>query len=141
MSDTLIVFGSAFGIMFILALIYTGYVCVRRIERTNRKQYQEHIDNLTNELFPPSISDLQESTLQESTLQESTLPEATAQEADAQYEEAKRKMVADIRTYFNQRKMDAALARMPGPDELAPVNPYHTKDTRPSPPSIQMLME
>ena len=119
-------------IMFILALIYLAACAYTKHDRDKRmaarEQYQEHIDDLVTELFPQSPADIEE---------------ATVQEADAQYQESKRKMVADIRTYFNQRKMDAALARMPGPDELAPVNPFNKAGTapHPTPPSIQMLLE
>ena len=123
-------------IMFILALIYLAATAYTKHDRDKRiaarEQYQDHIrghlpvDDMVAELFPQSPADIEE---------------ATVQEADAQYQEAKRKRIADIRRYFDRRKMDAALARTPGPDELAPVNPYNQKDTRPSPPSIQMLLE
>ena len=43
------------GIMFILALIYfIGFLVDKRMT-SNRKKYQEHIDNLVEELFPPAI--------------------------------------------------------------------------------------
>ena len=119
-------------IMFILALIYSAVTEYTKHDRDKRiaasEQYQDHIDDLVTELFPQSPADIEE---------------ATVQEADAQYEQSKRKMVADIRTYFDQRKMDAAIARMPGPDELAPVNPFNKAGTapHPTPPSIQMLLE
>lgn len=120
------------AILFIIAMLhltdtaYTKHDC---------KEYQEHIDDLVTELFPPS------STIQTPTPDEPNDPqEDTVQEDTVQYQEAKRKMVADIRTYFNQRKINAGIAKMPGPDELAPVNPF-SKQTFLDPPSIERLME
>ena len=57
--------------------------------------------------------------------------------------ELRTQRVNEVRKYFNQRKINAAIAKIPGPDELAPVNPsagyeelsFHT------PPSIERLME
>ena len=129
-----------YGIMFILALIYVIGCLVAKHEVSIRKKYQEHIDNLVEELFPPDIPTLQP-----------VIPVPTASDIyDPQYREAKRKMVADIRTYFNQRKINAAIAKIPGPDELAPVNPSagsyggrgsYEELTFPTPPSIERLME
>jgi hypothetical protein len=59
------------------------------------------------------------------------------------------KRVSNIRRYFNRRKMDAAIAKIPGPDELAPVNPSagsyggnsYDKQTFPTSPTLQRLME
>ena len=129
-----------YGIMFILALIYVIGCLVAKRELSTRKKYQEHIDDLVEELFPPDIPTLQP-----------VIPVPTTNESeDPQYREAKRKMVADIRTYFNQRKINAAIAKIPGPDELAPVNPSagsyegrgsYDELTFPTPPSIERLME
>ena len=130
-----------YGIMFILALIYVIGCLVAKRELSTRKKYQEHIDNLVEELFPPDIPTLQTPAIQ-------AIPTPTTY--DPQYQEAKRKMVADIRTYFNQRKINAAVAKIPGPDELAPVNPSagsyegrgsYEELTFPTPPSIERLME
>ena len=129
-----------YGIMFILALIYVIGCLVAKRELSTRKKYQEHIDDLVEELFPPDIPTIQP-----------VVPVPTASDTyDPQYQEAKRKMVADIRTYFNQRKINAAIAKIPGPDELAPVNPSagtyegrgsYEELTFPTPPSIERLME
>ena len=129
-----------YGIMFILALIYIIGCLVEKHMLSRQKKYQEHIDDLVEELFPPDIPTLQP-----------VVPVPTASDTyDPQYQEAKRKMVADIRTYFNQRKINAAIAKIPGPDELAPVNPSagsyegrgsYDELTFPTPPSIERLME
>lgn len=59
-------------------------------------------------------------------------------------------MVANIRTYFNQRKINAVIAKIRGPDELAPVNPsagsYEDRGSYdelsfPTPPSLQSILE
>lgn len=123
-----------YGIMFILALTYIIGCLVAKRELSTRKKYQEHIDNLVEELFPPDIP----------TLQPAVDTPTPYESDDPQYQEAKRKMVADIRTYFNQRKINAAIAKIPGPDELAPVNPSagtHDELTFPTPPSIEMMLE
>lgn len=129
-----------YGIMFILALIYVIGCLVAKRELSTRKKYQEHIDDLVEELFPPDIP----------TLQPVVPVPTTSDTYDPQYQEAKRKMVADIRTYFNQRKINAAVAKIPGPDELAPVNQSagsyegrgsYEELTFPTPPSIERLME
>lgn len=128
-----------YGIMFILALIYIIGCLVAKRELSTRKKYQEHIDNLVEELFPPdtvNTSTVQTRAIQTPTVQTPTVQLQTSNE-DLWRQEAKRNMVANIRTYFNQRKNDA---KMPGPDELAPVNPYN-KQTSPTPPSLQMLLE
>ena len=127
------------AIVFILALTYIIGCLVAKHELSIRKKYQDHIDDLVEELFPPDIPTLQP-----------VIPVPTPNESDdPQYREAKRKMVADIRTYFNQRKINAAIAKTPGPDELAPVNPSSGYGDRgsyedlsfPTPPSIERLME
>ena len=129
------------AIVFILALTYIIGCLVAKHELSTRKKYQDHIATLVTELFPPSIPD--------STLQP-VIPVPIPNESDdPQYQEAKRKMVSDIRTYFNQRKINAAIAKIPGPDELAPVNPSAGYGDRgsyddlsfPTPPSIERLME
>ena len=129
-----------FIIVLISALLYVIGCLVAKRELSTRKKYQEHIDDLVEELFPPDIPTLQP-----------VIPVPTASDIyDPQYREAKRKMVADIRTYFNQRKINAAIAKIPGPDELAPVNPSagsyggrgsYDELTFPTPPSIERLME
>lgn len=125
-----------YGIMFILALIYIIGCLVAKHETSTRKKYQEHIDDLVEELFPPDIPTLQPA------IQAIQVPTAN-DSYDPQYQEAKRKMVADIRTYFNQRKINAAIAKIPRPDELAPVNQSagYEELTFPTPPSIERLME
>lgn len=129
-----------FIIVLISALLYIIGCLVAKRELSTRKKYQEHIDDLVDELFPPDIPTIQP-----------VIPVPTASDTyDPQYQEAKRKMVADIRTYFNQRKINAAIAKIPGPDELAPVNPSagsyegrgsYEELTFPTPPSIERLME
>lgn len=126
-----------FGIMFILALLYIIGCLVEKRMISSRKKYQDHIDSMVEELFPPAIQ---------------AIPTPAIQESDPQYQEAKRKMVADIRKYFNQRKIDAAIRDT----EIAirdteiktglPMNSPMFRsgpDTAPlpSPPSLQMLME
>lgn len=127
-----------YGIMFILALIYIIGCLVAKRELSTRKKYQEHIDNLVDELFPPSVwtPTVQTRAIQTPDVQTAAI-QAPAINEDLWRQEAKRNMVANIRTYFNQRKNDA---EMPGPDELAPVNPYN-KQTFPTPPSLQRLLE
>jgi hypothetical protein len=139
------------GIMFILALLYILGCLLEKHMQSRQKKYQEHIDDLVEELFPPSIpAAIQDSSAIDTTVQDKTVQEAAVIESDPQYQEAKRKMVADIRTYFNQRKINAAIAKIPGPDELAPVNPSagsygdrgtYEELTFPTPPSIERLME
>ena len=121
------------GIMFILALLYPLGCLVEKHMLARQKKYQDHIDDLVEELFPPSIP----------TAIDSSAIDSATQESDPEYQEAKRKMVADIRTYFNQRKINAAIAKIPGPDELAPVNPSAGYEdlSFPTPPSIERLME
>lgn len=126
-----------YGIMFILALIYIIGCLVAKRELSTRKKYQEHIDDLVDELFPPSV---QTPTVQTPDVQTAIDQLQTINE-DLWRQEAKRNMVANIRTYFNQRKINA---EMPGPDELAPVNPSagsYNKQTFPSPPSLQRILE
>ena len=128
------------AIVFILALLYPLGCLVEKHMLARQKKYQDHIDDLVEELFPPDIP----------TLQPVVPVPTTSDTYDPQYQEAKRKMVADIRTYFNQRKINAAVAKIPGPDELAPVNPsagsYEGRGSYedlsfPTPPSIERLME
>lgn len=116
-----------YAIVFISALIYIIACLVAKRELSTRKKYQEHIrghlpvDDLVTELSPSSIP--------------------VPNESDSQYQEAKRKMVADIRTYFNKRKNDATLAKKQRPDELAPVNQSarsYEDLTFPTPPSIEI---
>lgn len=121
-----------YAIILISALIYIASIACTKHDRKVREKYQEHIDNLVEELFPPSIQtpDVQ-----------TAIDQLQTSNEDLEYQEAKRTMVANIRTYFNQRKNDA---KMPGPDELAPVNPSagsYNKQTSPTPPSLQMLLE
>lgn len=132
------------AIVFILALLYILGCLAEKHMIARQKKYQDHIDDLVEELFPPSIED---ASIPASTIQP-VIPVPTANESDpkedtGQYREAKRKMVADIRTYFNQRKINAAIAKIPGPDDLAPVNPSAGYEdlSFPTPPSIERLME
>lgn len=121
------------AIVFILALLYPLGCLLEKRMTSIRKKYQDHIDDLVAELFPPDIPTLQPAV-------DTPTPSDTY---DPQYQEAKRKMVADIRKYFNQRKINAAIAKIPGPDELAPVNPSAGYEdlSFPTPPSIERLME
>ena len=121
------------AIVFILALTYIIGCLLEKHMQSMQKKYQEHIDDLVAELFPPDIP----------TLQPAVDTPTHYESDDPQYQEAKRKMVADIRTYFNQRKINAAIAKIPGPDELAPVNPSAGYEdlSFPTPPSIERLME
>lgn len=108
-------------IMLIIPLLYiaanTYHKRYTKMRASAKRQYREHIDNLVNELFPPAThaSDLHASDPQE----------ATVQEAIVQYQETKRKMIADIRKYFNQRKMKiettpsgVEIPDLPDPDTL-----------------------
>ncbi len=134
-----------FIIVLISALLYILGCLVAKRMNSRRKKYQDHIDSMVEELFPPSIpAAIQDSSAIDTTVQDTTVQEAAVIESDLQYQEAKRKMVADIRTYFNQRKINAAIAKIPGPDELAPVNPSagsYSEQIIPSPPSLQMILE
>lgn len=137
------------AILFIIAMLHltdTAYT------KPDCKKYQDHIDNLVTELFPPSNSAVQTPAVNTytPTANDPDPQEDTVQEDTVQYQEAKRKMVANIRTYFNQRKINAVLAKIPGPDELAPVNPSAgTYEDRRSydelsfstPPSLQRILE
>lgn len=124
------------AIVFILALLYPLGCLVEKNMLARQKKYQDHIDDLVAELFPPSIPSLQPA-----------IPVLTTNESsdtyDPQCRETKRKTVADIRTYFNQRKINEAIAKIPGPDELAPVNPSAGYEdlSFPTPPSIYRSME
>lgn len=132
------------GIMFILALLYLLGCLLEKHMLSRQKKYQDHIDDLVAELFPPSIPSLQLAVDTPTPYEPDDPQEDTVQEDTVQYQEAKRKMVADIRTYFNQRKINAAIAKIPGPDELAPVNPSagtYEDLSFPTPPSIERLME
>lgn len=90
------------AILFIIAMLhltdtaYTKHDC---------KKYQEHIDSMVNELSPPSS--IQDSTLQTPAV--NTYTPTPNESHDPQYQEAKREMVANIRTYFNQRKLNEAI--------------------------------
>lgn len=119
-----------YAIILISVLIYIASIACAKHDRKIKEQYQEHIDNLVEELFPPSVQPL---SIQPPAAQAQAINE------DLEYQETKRNMVANIRTYFNQRKINAAVADMPGPDELAPVNPF-SKQTFPSPPSLQRIL-
>lgn len=121
------------AIVFILALLYTLGCLAEKHMQSMQKKYQDHIAALVEELFPPDIPTLQPAV-------DTPTPSDTY---DPQYQEAKRKMVADIRTYFNQRKINAAIAKIPGQDELAPVNPSAGYDelSFPTPPSLQRILE
>ena len=84
---------TAYIIMLIMPLLYIAYkTCHNRYTKMRasaKRQYQEHIDHLVNQIFTPATH---------------TSP-ADLQEATVQYRETKRKMIADIRKYFNMRKM------------------------------------
>jgi hypothetical protein len=105
----------------------------QRISRA-RRQYQQHIDELVSVLFPTHNNQLS-----------SIHAVLCTQTSDTQYTEAeKRKMVADIRTYFNQRKINSAIAKTQASDDFVPISPYagsHEELTFPTPPSIERLME
>lgn len=94
------------AILFIIAMLHltdTAYT------KHARKKYQEHIDSMVNELFPPSS--IQDSTLQTPAVNTYTQThnEPDPPEDTVQHQEAKREMVANIRTYFNQRKLNEAI--------------------------------
>lgn len=107
------------AIVLILALLYNIAAWYKKYDRKARQKYQAHIADLVQQLFPPD-----------------TIQTPTAQHVDQWREEAKDKMVADIRRYFNQRKVDAAIAKTP-----IPVHPSHEELTYPTPPSIQRMLE
>jgi hypothetical protein len=104
-----------FIIVLISALLYILGRLVAKRMISRRKKYQDHIDSMVEELFSPSIpaaiqdSSAIDTTVQDTTVLDTTIQEAAVIESDLQRQEAKRKMVADIRKYFNQRKMDSAL--------------------------------
>ena len=103
-------------IVLILALLYNIAAWYKKYDRKARQKYQAHIADLVQQLFPPD-----------------TIQAPTVQQVDLWREEAKVKMVADIRRYFNQRKVDAALAKTPAIS--------HEELTYPTPPSIQRILE
>ena len=94
-----------FIIVLISALLYILGCLVSKRMISRRKKYQEHIDDLVEELFPPSFYPA----IPTPAVSTPTTYESYPQEDTVQYQEAKRKMVADIRKYFNQRKLDAAI--------------------------------
>ena len=107
------------AIVFILALLYIIGCLVEKRMISARKKYQDHIDDLVEELFPPSIEDasIEDASIPDTSITDPTIqlavPVPTANEPDPMYQEAKRKMVADIRTYFNRRKINSAAAKKP----------------------------
>lgn len=58
-------------------------------------------------------------------------------------EQMRRVRAENVRKYFKERKINAAIAKIPGPDDLAPVNPSAGYEdlSFPTPPSIERLME
>jgi hypothetical protein len=94
-----------FIIVFISALLYILGRLVAKRMISRRKKYQDHIDSMVEVLFPPSIP----AAIQDSSAIDTTVQEAAVIESDLQRQETKRKMVADIKRYFNQLKMDSAL--------------------------------
>ena len=143
------------AIEFIIAMLdltdtaYTEHDC---------KKYQEDIrghlpvDNLVTELFPPATLAIPSVQTPAVNTYTPTANDPDPQEDTVQYQEAKRKMVANIRTYFNQHKLDEAIRDT----EIAireaeiktglPMNsPMFSSgpDTRsfPSPPSLQRILE
>lgn len=111
-------------IVLILALLYNVYKAATKYDRKARQKYQAHIADLVQQLFPPATDQV---------LTQPTIQTPTAQQVDQWREEAKDKMVADIRRYFNQRKIDAAIADTPVRS--------HEELTYPTPPSIQRVLE
>ena len=104
-------------------------------QSVNYTEFAAPVDDLVEELFPPDIPTLQP-----------VIPVPTASDTyDPQYREAKRKMVADIRTYFNQRKINAAIREaeiktgLPMNSTIFSTGP--DSSSLPSPPSIERLME
>jgi len=138
-----------FIIVLISALLYILGRLVAKRMISRRKKYQDHIDSMVEELFPPSIqAAIQDSSAIDTTIQaaiqDTTVQEAAVIESDLQRQEAKRKMVADIRKYFNQRKIDATLAKVQGSSDFVKINPSagsYSEQIIPSPPSLQMILE
>lgn len=149
------------AILFIIAMLHltdTAYT------KHNCKKYQEHIDNLVTELFPPATPAVQTPAVNTYTpthnesndQQEDTVQEVTVQEVTVQYRETKREMVANIRTYFNQRKLNEAIrdteiaireteikTGLPMNSPMFSSRPYTRPDTPslPTPPSLQRILE
>lgn len=119
------------AIVFILALLYIIGCLVSKRELSTRKKYQDHIRGLVDELFP--------STIQTPDVQ-TAIDQLQTSNEDLEYQEAKRNMVANIRKYFNQRKINATLANVQRSKDFVSVNPYN-KQTFPTPPSLQRLLE
>jgi hypothetical protein len=140
-----------FIIVLISALLYILGCLVSKRMISSRKKYQDHIDSMVEELFPPSIQDssaidttVLDTTVLDTTVLDTTVQEAAVIESDLQRQEAKRKMVADIRKYFNQHKIDATLAKVQGSNDFVKINPSagsYSEQIIPTPPSIQMLLE
>jgi ABC-type Na+ efflux pump permease subunit len=139
-----------FIIVLISALLYILGRLVAKRMISRRKKYQDHIDSMVEELFPPSIpAAIQDysaidTTVLDTTVLDTTVQEAAVIESDLQYQETKRKMVADIKRYFNQRKIDATLAKVQGSSDFVKINPSagsYSEQIIPTPPSIQMLLE
>jgi len=139
------------AIVFILALLYPIGCLAEKHMLSRQKKYQDHIAALVEELFPPAISTLHPA-IQVPTAIESDPQEDTVQEDTVQYQEAKRKMVADIRKYFNQRKINAAIRdteiairdaeNKTGLPMNSPMFSSGTDTTPlPSPPSLQRILE
>ena len=118
------------GIVLILASLYKIAAWNNRRNLKATQKYREHIRghllvaDLVKQLFPPATDQV---------LTQPTIQTPTAQQVDPEHQEAKDKMVADIRRYFNQRKIDAAIADTPVRS--------HEELTYPTPPSIQRILE
>lgn len=127
-----------FIIVLISALLYILGRLVAKRMISRRKKYQDHIDSMVEELFPPSI----QAAIQDSSAIDTTVQEAAVIESDLQRQEDKRKMVADIRKYFNQRKMDSALRETENKIDLPTSSPmFSDGPVRPTPPSIGLWLE
>lgn len=128
------------AIVFILALLYftdTAYT------KHDCKKYQEPIDDLVEELSLPSSIQTPVITAVQTPAVNTYMP--TPNEShDPQYQEAKRKMVANIRTYFNQRKIDASIRETEIKTGLPMNSPMFSSspDTRsfPTHPSLQRIL-
>jgi len=135
----LAILAAIYIIVLISALLYILGCLVAKRMISRRKKYQDHIDDLVEELFPPSIQD---SSAIDTTVQDTTVQEAAVIESDLQRQETKRKMVADIKRYFNQRKMDAALRDTENKIGLPTSSPMLSDGpVRPTPPSIGLWLE
>lgn len=117
-----------YGIMFILALLHLAANSYAKRDRQRRPAARGKYKDRIRGYLPVD-----------------SMVEAAVPASDLQRQEAKRKMVADIRTYFNERKLDEAIREAEIKTGLPMNSPMFSSgpDTThlPTPPSLQRILE